>query len=395
MDFFIIEDMKKILFICDKNEWTSFGRVTMNLIKSVAGEFEIHMLWLKTPRYFPNDDKSKEGIASGVTRDMYTSHEIWAKSLYTGFFSYRAPLKKKIREIVPDVVVFIRPELGFLIPGASRELKKVNPSGKTVMFVHDVFAETLYPHSPKFILLNMFYIRNCVCADTFLYNSVWTKDAAADVFGKKMSEAPGAVVGLPIDSDLFAPPAQKKTPEEREAFRRKLGIRNYPAMCLNVSLDEPRKNIETYFEMARLRPDVAFVRVGVLSDRLKQIINEKKLYNVFHFPRFNALELNNFYHHTELVVYPSHVEGFGLPPMEAISSGTPSICAATTSLKENLEGVIPLVEKSTDAEGFAKVLDRVLAGENIVNKEAADKMLDYFSMKSFSKRVCDFMKSIV
>lgn len=394
MEFFIIEFMKKILFLCDKNEFTSFGRVTMNLIKAVAGQFEIHVLWLKTPKYFPNDDKSKEGIASGVTRDMYTSHEIWASSLYTGFFSFRSPMKKKICEIVPDIIVFIRPELGFLIPPARSACRKVNPKARTVMFLHDVFAETLYPTSPKFILLNLFYIRNCVCADSFLYNSEWTRNASIEHFGKRLAEAPGAVVGLPIDSDLFAPPAQKKTPEEREAFRRKLGIRNFQAMCLNVSLDEPRKNIETYFEMARLRPDVAFVRVGKLSERLKKIINEKKLYNVFHFPRFNALELNNFYHHTDLVVYPSHLEGFGLPPMEAISSGTPSICAATTSLKENLEGVIPLVENSSDAEGFAKVLDRVLAGENIVNGAAAEKMLDKFSMKSFSRRVCEFMNSL-
>ena len=43
---------QKILFVCDKNECTSFGRLTMNLVKAVAGEFEPHVLWLKTPKFF-------------------------------------------------------------------------------------------------------------------------------------------------------------------------------------------------------------------------------------------------------------------------------------------------------------------------------------------------------
>ena len=44
--------LRKILFVCDKNECTSFGRLTINLVKAVAEEFEPHVLWLKTPKFF-------------------------------------------------------------------------------------------------------------------------------------------------------------------------------------------------------------------------------------------------------------------------------------------------------------------------------------------------------
>ena len=371
----------KILFICDKNECTSFGRLTMNLVKAVAGEFEPHVLWLKTPKFF--GARSEKSVHDDA---LFVSHEVWAKSLYSGFVSFRRPLKELVQSLKPEIVFFIRPELGFLVP-------VVSGLSKTVMFVHDTFAETLYPNSLKFKLLNLFYIRPTVKADSFVYNSAWTREQAASHFGEQMSKKPGAVIGCPIDSDLFNKPEMAPTANEKKAFARKYGIKHFEGMCLNVSLDEPRKNIETYFEMAALRPDVAFVRIGKFSERLRNIVNARKLYNVFHFSEIKAHELRDFYRNADLMVYPSLVEGFGLPPIESIACGTPAIGAATSAVKENLEGVCPLIDSPTDAEAYVNVLDRVLAGENVLNNEKAAALLDYCSMKSFAKRVLDFLKN--
>ncbi len=375
--------LAKVLFVCDKNECTSFGRLTLNLVKAVSGKFDAHVLWLKTPKFFGEADKK----AATSQDSNYVSHEVWAKSLYTGYLSFRSPLKKLVKKIQPEIVFFIRPELGFLVP-------VVKGRAKTVMFVHDTFAETLYPNSTKFKLLNLFYIRPTVKADYFVYNSNWTREQAADHFGVEMSSKPGAVIGCPIDSDLFNKPEKIPTLEEKKQFLRKYGIKNFDGMCLNVSLDEPRKNIETFFEMARLRPYVAFVRVGKFSERLRAIVNEKKLYNVYHFNSFGAHELRDFYRHADLMVYPSLLEGFGLPPIEAIACGTPALCAATSAVKENLEGVCPLIDSPTDAEAYARVIDRVLAGENVLDESNAKKLLEHCSMESFSKRVVEFFNSI-
>lgn len=382
--FYLMKVMRKILFVCDKNECTSFGRLTLNLVKAVSEKFDAHVLWLKTPKFFGDAGKTNTGTSQDLN---YESHEAWAKSLYTGYLSFRAPLKKLIKKIQPEIVFFIRPELGFLIPCVNRNVK-------TVMFVHDTFAETLYPNSLKFKLLNLFYIRPTVKADYFVYNSNWTREQAALHFGKQMSSKQGAVIGCPIDSALFNKPESAPTFQDKKAFLRKYGIKNFDGMCLNVSLDEPRKNIETFFEMASLRPHVAFVRVGKFSERLRAIVNEKKLYNVYHFSEFKAHELRDFYRHADLMVYPSLLEGFGLPPIEAIACGTPALCAATSAVKENLDGVCPLINPPTDAEAFARVIDRVLAGENVVDESNAKKLLEHCSMESFSKRVVEFFNSI-
>ena len=377
--------LRKILFVCDKNECTSFGRLTLNLVKAVSGSYEPHVLWLKTPKFFGSANDAKK--CSSAETVPYTSHEVWAKSLYTGYASFRAPLKKLVKKIQPEFVFFIRPELGFLVP-------VVKGRAKTVMFVHDTFAETLYPNSLKFRLLNLFYIRPTVKADTFVYNSNWTREQAASHFGEQMSKKPGAVIGCPIDSALFNKPETAPTVEEKKAFLRKYGVKNFDGMCLNVSLDEPRKNIDTFFEMARLRPNVAFVRVGKFSERLRAIVNEKKLYNVYHFSEFRANELRDFYRHADLMVYPSLLEGFGLPPIEAIACGTPAVGAATSAVKENLDGVTPLIDPPTDAEAYAKVLDRVLAGETVLDNEKAAALLDHCSMKSFRQRVITFFSTL-
>jgi glycosyltransferase involved in cell wall biosynthesis len=58
-------------------------------------------------------------------------------------------------------------------------------------------------------------------------------------------------------------------------------------------------------------------------------------------------------------VYPSRAEGFGLPPLEAMASGIPTVATDTSALAENLKGAAELVPVG-DAAGLAAALRRVL-----------------------------------
>ncbi len=58
-------------------------------------------------------------------------------------------------------------------------------------------------------------------------------------------------------------------------------------------------------------------------------------------------------------VFPSVYEGFGLPPLEAMASGTPVVCAQASSLPE-VVGDAALLFDPLDVDGIAAALSRVL-----------------------------------
>ena len=173
-----METKKRLLLICDKNPCTSFGRLTLDTKKALNSDYDVKIVWLTTPQYFsqsPITDNVDESIA--------------ASSLYSGFYSFRKFLIPIAKSFAPDFVLFIRPELGFLVP----IVKKAIPSSKVLVQVHDTFAETLYPNSIKFKLINQFFIKNTVKADAYILVSVHTQIEAQNHF--KISNKPVRVVG--------------------------------------------------------------------------------------------------------------------------------------------------------------------------------------------------------
>lgn len=368
--------VSSVLILCDKNPCTSFGRLSLDMRESLErGGFKSDIAWLVTPRYFP------AGAPAG-------SLFVAAHSMLFGLLQFPRGLKKILREEAPDLVILIRPELGFLVPLAH----KVLPSAKAVVMVHDTFAETLYPKSRKFQFINRFFIRETRAADSFIYNSEYTRSVSNSFFG--FPKIPGAVVGCAINTAIFHPNEAAKGTEARQKFWAAQGVSGYKGVCLNVSLDEPRKNLWTFFKVAKLRPEVAFVRVGRLRKATAEALGQHPLPNLFHFQNIPVELLANFYRHADLFMYPSFLEGFGMPPLEAIACGTPVAAADTSGVAENLKGVAPLVNPPDDAAAYAKILDRALGGEVLVNAPAASELLARASLEAFSKRICKYVRGL-
>ena len=75
-------------------------------------------------------------------------------------------------------------------------------------------------------------------------------------------------------------------------------------------------------------------------------------------PFLNEAELQQMYRHALCVFVPSQMEGFGIPVLEAMSSGTPLVCSHAWSLPE-VGGSVPLYFNPTDVEEMAQCLFRV------------------------------------
>jgi glycosyltransferase involved in cell wall biosynthesis len=366
---------KKILIVCDKNPCTSFGRLSLDFKEALkSSEFSSNILWLETPEYFPN------GVSDG-------EDSLKAKSLSIGFFTYKKPFMIYLKQKTPDIVLFIRPELGFLCPIA----KKTLPKSKTIVMVHDTFAETLYPNSLKFKILNKFFINPTKTADTYIYNSHYTEQESNAFFG--VPKIPGTIVGCPI-SKGFLEPFEDISPDSKKLFWERFGIKNFNAVCLNISLDEPRKNLKTFFQLAKEKPELAFVRVGRLRKETHDLIQTMNLKNLFHFENLDFSTLRNFYRNASVFIYPSFLEGFGLPPLEALASKIPVISSKTSALEENLNGIVPLITPPDNIKECINTLDLILSGKIHINQEEKNALLNKFSPESFTEKFLTYLRKI-
>lgn len=162
-------------------------------------------------------------------------------------------------------------------------------------------------------------------------------------------------------SDFFYP----RNAVEVKEFREKVGLEE--PYILFVGALEPKKNIpgilRAFSHCLKESPHLKLVLAGKLSwkyDDIMQTIKALKISDNVKFMNFipyNDLPL--LYTGAETFVFPSWYEGFGLPPLEAMKCGTPTIVSDRSSLPEiaGPRGVI--VAPDNDIELSEKILSLI------------------------------------
>ena len=82
-------------------------------------------------------------------------------------------------------------------------------------------------------------------------------------------------------------------------------------------------------------------------------------------------DLPSFYRLACLFVYPSRIEGFGIPLLEALTSGVPAV-GCTGSCLEEAGGQGSIYVDPDDAEGMRKAVESVLGDETLRQRMIAD-----------------------
>lgn len=128
---------------------------------------------------------------------------------------------------------------------------------------------------------------------------------------------------------------------ERKVVLERLGIKSPYIFALGTV--EPRKNIDglvmAYNALSKdLQDNYSLVIAGGkgwLDNSIFSLIREKKLEDKVKFLGYVEEEdLRYLYSGAACFVFPSHYEGFGLPPLQAMACGCPSIIANNSSLLE-------------------------------------------------------------
>jgi glycosyltransferase involved in cell wall biosynthesis len=157
---------------------------------------------------------------------------------------------------------------------------------------------------------------------------------------------------------------------ETESVRRTLGVG--PEFLLAVGTIEPRKNltalVAAFEEVTRARPSTSLQLViaggrGWLSEPLFEAVERSPARARIVLAGYVADDtLRALYSSCRAFVYPSLYEGFGLPPLEAMSCGAPVVAGRTPAVEEVTGGAARLFNpRETDA--LARALLELLDDE--------------------------------
>lgn len=141
------------------------------------------------------------------------------------------------------------------------------------------------------------------------------------------------------------------------------------------------KNVETLVKaMSKVDNNTKLVINGKTNESISQLINKNNLKDRVRFIGYvDDKDLPAIYSLAEVFVFPSFYEGFGLPPLEAMSCGCPTIVSNTSSLPGVVGNAAILVEPKDEVE-FANNINNVI---NEDTKRLKLIELGYLNAKKF------------
>jgi glycosyltransferase involved in cell wall biosynthesis len=270
-----------------------------------------------------------------------------------------AALPLALRQIQPDVFhcQYIKPLWG---------------SRTTVVTIHDLAHE----HYPEFFHpLEVIRMKKLVrwTAQKARHILTVSEFSAADIAARFAVPREKVTVTYQAASPDFHP-REKQLCQERLA--RTYGVR--PPFILYVGRIQARKNlprlVEAYARVRKHGSDATLVIAGRKdwqSELLLEKIRELNLESSVLFPGFVPFEdLPLFYNAAEVFVFPSFFEGFGLPVIESMASGVPTITSYGSSLEE-VAGDGALLINPAETESIAAAIEKVLTDRELRERLAA------------------------
>lgn len=307
--------------------------------------------------------------------------------------------------VVRNGFTYQEPWRQFILPGLLRRhnidvcfftnfVLSVAASCPMVLTIHDL-SVWLYPRTHS--LRNVIWARMLVPISTrrsrsIIADSNNTKIDIVHLIKARSSKVSVIHLGAP---DECNPEPQ---PEDEEAMQHYGIIKPY---ILFVGTLEPRKNlnmlIQGFDQVAKSRPDIHMVlagRRGWMAQAIFDELERRDLLGRVHITGYVKEQyLPALYRQASAFIYPSLYEGFGLPPLEAMSSGTPVIVSNSSSLPE-VVGDAGLYVDPLSADDMARAMEAVVSDPELA-MSLRNKGLErakQFSWKKTAERTLDILR---
>lgn len=249
---------------------------------------------------------------------------------------------------------------------------------KEIVTTHDIlFIDYPKFFSAKFRFLNLFfYKRSAKRADILLTVSEYSKKQINYHFKIPLKDISITPCGLSnslitlSQNDHLLPNVKKKY--------------NLNQFILYVSRIEPRKNHEAVIK-ALNTPQLSFLKVvfvGTVTHQNVILENELSLANVnlIQLENVSLEELASLYKSASLTVFPSHCEGFGIPPLESLIFKTNCICTNSTSMKDYNEFMIDTI----NSDDYLELRKKIIQHLNSPFDVSTQKIIKHYSWSNAS-----------
>ena len=334
---------------------TGLGNYSRFLVKILSAYYPDNCYHLYTPGhgYFSAEALLKQNVLLKFPHRFF--HKMF-KSLWRS--------KYIIKDLKDDQIS--------LFHGLSNELPVgIEKSGiPSVVTIHDLIF-IRYPQFYKHIDRKIYYSKfkqACEKSDKIIAVSEMTKKDIVSFFAIPEDKIDVIYQGCnPIFHDKMA---EEKPANIHEKY-------NLPKeFILNVGSIESRKNVLLIVQaLKKTKSEIPLIIIGhrtAYADQVDQYIHENNLSDrVRMLSGVETEELPAFYRSASLFIYPSFFEGFGIPIIEALHSGTPVI-AATGSCLEEAGGMSSIYVDPSDDTQLAYEIDRVLSDNSLRSKMVAD-----------------------
>ena len=236
---------------------------------------------------------------------------------------------------------------------------------RSVVTIHDL----IFLHYPKYYhwidrkIYDFKFRRACSNADRVIAVSEFTKREIMEYYGTP--EAKIDVVYQGCDPAFSAPIGNEKLDEVARRY-------SLPQQfILYVGSIEERKNLMLVAKAIASRPSAfshKIVAVGKRTPYVDEIRDSLEANGIadrmLFFHKVPFADLPSFYRLADAFVYPSRIEGFGIPMLEAISSGLPAI-GCTGSCLEEAGGPHCIYVDPDDAQAMSAALCRVVSDKEL------------------------------
>jgi len=326
----------RVLLDCRMADWSGVGRYTTGLVRALAARGDLELIQVVAA--------AGSIPAPGSESVSATAHPFTpAGGLELGRIA---------RRVAPDVTHCLH----FPTPVPARHPLVVTIHDLTPLLVPGVMRT--FPHGLGYRAWNSLMSRS---ADRVITDAAFT---ARDVI-RFFPKLAGRIVPIALAADDFTAGPVGALPPAASGSR----------YILSMGNTKPHKDLPTLlraFEVvAAKHPDVRLLLAGAdVPGFVESVLPDApRVADRVHFTgRAADPELRALYAGAAVFAFPSAYEGFGLPPLEAMSLGTPVVCSDAASLPEVVGDaalVVPVGDSAALARALASVLDDAAVGNDL------------------------------